>query len=403
MRKFLSFLLASLLALALQGQTIDFVAKSASQPVGMVIVKPSNLDPGKKYPFFVFLHGTGGRGDGSLNSWGLPAMVANGELPVNLRDGAEKYGFIVVAPQIGGDWAVSDVDAAYNYAKNSLPVDLKKANLTGLSLGGGGTLRYITSSAANADKWATAIPICPVAWGTTWSNIVSAKLPVWFFHAANDGTVGVSSTNNAVTAINNLNPSIPAVKTIYKSGGHGIWDWAYDEVNLPATPASADYLNNPVVNVYQWALMNSTDSPRAVPTEIPLDPVADIGNDVEVSSRTFVVDASASKNIVPYPQVYNAYTWEVSPITGSWNNLILDPPGIYGGPKKTFKVATDGTYRVKVTALGTNGKQSSDEVVITVNASGTPPPVTKKELGRIFVDKLGKFIVVYDDGTTEIK
>lgn len=401
MRKFLSFLLSIITCLSFQGQVIEYFPKSPTIPVGFVLVKPTNIDKTKSYPWAVFMHGTGGRGDGSLNNWGLPVLINNGELPVNLRDAAEKYGFYVLAPQIGGDWAVSDVENVVTWAKGNLNIDPKRSMITGLSLGGGGTLRYITSSAANAEKFAVAVPICPVAWGTNWSSIVTAKLPVWFFHAVNDGTVGVSSTNNSVDAINALNPSVKAVKTIYKSGGHGIWPTVYDETQPPATPATADFLNNPVENIYTWFLRNTTDSPKTVLTEVPLAPVADIGSDIETTIRTFTIDASASKNVVPYPTIYNAYTWEVSPISGSWNNLILNPAGIYGGPKKTLTVSADGTYKVKVTVIGNNGQTSSDEVIVTVNASGTPPPTPKKELGRIFVPSLGKFIVIYDDGSTQ--
>jgi hypothetical protein len=120
------------------------------------------------------------------------------------------------------------------------------------------------------------------------------------------------------------------------------------------------------------------------------------------TTRNFAVDATGSKNVVPFPAVYDAYTWDVAPISGSWNNLILTPAGIYGGPVKSFSVSADGTYKIKVTVKGNDGSTASDEIIVTVNTSGTtPPPTQKKELGRIFVPILNKFIVVYDDGSTQ--
>lgn len=402
MRKFAILLLLSIALTTLaRGQTIDYFPKSASQPVGFVLVKPTTINPAVDYPWAIFMHGTGGRGDGSLENWGLPVLINNGELPINLRDAAEKFGFYVLAPQISGDWQVSDVESMITWAKSNLRIDIRRSMITGLSLGGGGVLRYITSSATNAEKFAVAVPICPVAWGTNWSSIVTAKLPVWFFHAANDATVNVSSTNNAVNSINNLNPQIKAEKSIYKSGGHSIWGFAYEEQFPPATPATADFLNNPAENIYQWFLRNRTDSPLKILTAVALPPIADIGSDRTVTTRSFSVDASASQNVVPYPAVYDAYTWDVAPITGSWNNLILNPAGIYGGAVKSFSVSADGTYKIKVTVKGNNGSTAYDEIIVTVNSGGTPPPTQKKELGRIFVPVLNKFIVVYDDGSTQ--
>jgi hypothetical protein len=50
-------------------------------------------------------------------------------------------------------------------------------------------------------------------------------LPIWFFHANNDPTVGVEGSDTLVAALRNAGAS--TIYTRYDTGGHGIWPVAY--------------------------------------------------------------------------------------------------------------------------------------------------------------------------------
>lgn len=388
--------------------TTEKYYKSASILNGFVVMKPATFDPSKKYPFLIFLHGVGGRGDGSSNPWGLDVLVNSGEMPLNLKAACDKYGIILIAPQISADWQTGDIDTVYNWAKANLPVDLLQAHLIGMSLGGGGVLRYITSSLAAAQRFATAVPICPVAWGTTWKNVVDAKLPCWFFHAANDSTVNVSSTNNAVTAINALAPSIPAVKTIYKGGGHSIWEWACENTKPPADPTTADFLNNPTKDIFQWMLMNTIDVPVPVPTGTVTPPVvvpppsttlqANAGADASITTDSFVLDGTASTG-------YDDANWGiVSGPWGYWNikNMIDTPPG-WWGIKQPVRNLIDGIYVWKLFVRNKAGQTSEDTMTLTVKKAATPPPPVKEIFVSAAVPAGATSVTVYTDKTVEFK
>jgi len=106
--------------------------------VELEVFTPPNLDPEKKYPVIVALHGYGRNPARTINNW---------------KEAAEKFGTILVAPQgvarmssSAFHWgdnlgqAVPVVAAAVEKACKDLPVDPDQVVLTGFSQGG--TLAY---------------------------------------------------------------------------------------------------------------------------------------------------------------------------------------------------------------------------------------------------------------------
>lgn len=201
----------------------------------------------KKYPLIIFIHGLGELGNGTTQldkvlANGTPRLLKNKTFPPNFVSGGKNYSFIVVAPQFKAWPSGADVNAVIDYAVKSYRIDASRIYVSGLSMGGGGTWAFATAFPSRA---AAIVPICGAQGASTAnaSKIAKAGLAVWAFHNTDDPTVAVLNTNNWIQYINNANPSIPAKKTIWPTGGHNAWskatDPAYREGNM---------------NMYEWML-----------------------------------------------------------------------------------------------------------------------------------------------------
>lgn len=201
----------------------------------------------KKYPLLVFIHGIGELGNGNsdlqkLLNTPIPSRLKNKTFPVKFTVNNQEFSFIVISPQFKAWPSPNDIDAVVKYASQNLRVDPARIYVIGLSMGGGATWEY---GAAFASKVAAIAPICGASSPdiNRAKKIAAANLPVWAFHNADDPTVTVNNTNNYVANINAQKPAIPAIKTIWPTGGHNAWSKATDP----------NYKENGV-NVYEWML-----------------------------------------------------------------------------------------------------------------------------------------------------
>ena len=183
---------------------------------------PPGYDGAQAYPLILFLHGAGERGsdnEAQLNN------NANGAMRL-LDDGnLALQPVFMIAPQCPTDgwWSggtltsaigiVDQISASYN-------IDPDRVYVTGLSMGGMGTWSAVV---AEPDRFAAAVPMSGN--GDTNPAATLYALPFWFFHAADDGTVGVSGSDNLVAALRDAGGSV--VYTRYDTGGHAIWPVAY--------------------------------------------------------------------------------------------------------------------------------------------------------------------------------
>jgi predicted peptidase len=190
----------------------------------------------------VFLHGAGESGDDleQVKIHGPPKLVekAPGDFP-----------FLVVSPQAPNDhvplidrWNPRLVAELVEHIASQYAVDRDRISLTGLSMGGFGTIRTL---AHYPDLFAAGAPICGGGWEFYARPL--KDVPLWFFHGDNDLTVPVELSLSLVKALRRQGGQ-PRL-TIYENVAHDSWTQTYENPEL-----------------YRWLLSHKrSDRPEARP------------------------------------------------------------------------------------------------------------------------------------------
>jgi len=165
---------------------------------------PPEIEPGKKYPLVVFLHGAGERGtDNYVQLAAYRGAVVWAEPRVQVR-----HPCFVLAPQCPPESSWTKIFDGDIFAPTrelltvvkviesllkDYSIDEERIYLTGLSMGGFGTFALV---AEYPDLFAAAVPICG---GGDPAKVESMKkVPMWVFHAEDDGVVSVSYSREIV-------------------------------------------------------------------------------------------------------------------------------------------------------------------------------------------------------------
>jgi len=200
--------------------------------LGYRLFLPDNYNPAKKYPLVTFWHGSGEAGTDNLSQ-----LKDFGQFIFLSATNRTQHPCFYVAPQFrsatltcADNLAILDQGAELlNVLKAEFSIDPDRVYFTGLSFGG-----YVSwiFPARHANLVAAIVPMSG-GW-LCHTNFLNIRVPVWNFHAADDGTVGVGNSDSAVTALRNAggNP----IYTRYPSGGHVIWPKAY------RTPTLVDWV-----------------------------------------------------------------------------------------------------------------------------------------------------------------
>jgi poly(3-hydroxybutyrate) depolymerase len=183
---------------------------------------PPGYDDAQAYPLILFLHGAGERGNDNEAQLG---NNANGALQLLGTAQLALQPVFMIAPQCPTDgwWSGATLASAIGLVDQlaaTYHIDPDRVYVTGLSMGGMGTWSAVT---AQPNRFAAAVPMSGN--GDTRAAAAVASLPLWFFHAANDPTVGVDGSDNLVAALRDAGAS--TIYTRYDTGGHGIWSVAY--------------------------------------------------------------------------------------------------------------------------------------------------------------------------------
>jgi poly(3-hydroxybutyrate) depolymerase len=210
--------------------TFFSAADDTEQPYGLYL--PKNYDASKKYPLVMMLHGAGSnhrlalrRVFGKSNAEGETDVEATRYFPA-----WEDVDFIVASPYARGTAGYQGIPEQDVYdvladVKKRFSVDEDRTYLTGLSMGGGGTLWI---GLTRPDIWAAIAPVCPAPpTGTIDLAGNASNLAVHFFHGDKDPVVPVEGTRAWVSKMQDM-----GVEVTYKEFvdvKHDSWVNAYDE------------------------------------------------------------------------------------------------------------------------------------------------------------------------------
>ena len=196
------------------------------------LMRPLEVEPGKRYPMVVSLHGSGGTGDDNLSN----LRVWNGYMA--RESWRAKYPSYVLVPQHrGGEiWGPKpDVaEAATLYVRDSfpdlfdlidemlveLPIDPDRIYVLGSSGGGVGTWNML---AEKPEMFAAAIPVCAARQVRQAERLTG--IPIWIFHGDADPLAPVESSR---ASFRTLNEAGGIVKYTELEGvGHNAWIQAF--------------------------------------------------------------------------------------------------------------------------------------------------------------------------------
>lgn len=216
---------------------------------------PADYNPsGAELPFTIFLHGQGETGTGS-GTGGVDDLLVAGP-PKYLNAGDRPTGMVIFCPQVAiNTWEPNWVEAARTFMINNYNVDANRFYLTGLSLGGSGTAKYVGQ---NPDKVAAFL----IATGDTQfirngaeDNVINgvrvADVPGWFHAGVADTTISFNNGYSWMTAGNALTPKptyTPLVNSYWGKGHNsGLWDTeVYNRKNRTDTSGTAKF------DLYEW-------------------------------------------------------------------------------------------------------------------------------------------------------
>jgi len=209
------------------------------QPYSVYI--PENFDESKSYPLVVFLHGAWSnhrlgmrRLFGVGNSQGYD-FIKPGNVPFENDIEATRYwpefravGYIAAAPLARGTAGYQgipeqDVYDMIDDLKSRFRIDEDRIYLTGLSMGGGGTLWL---GLTRPDIWAAIAPVCPAPPDGTLELAGNAgNLPVHLFIGDKDFLFKTAQDWKArlMTSAKRLDYAE------YPGVGHNSWEWAYKD------------------------------------------------------------------------------------------------------------------------------------------------------------------------------
>lgn len=200
------------------------------QPYGLYL--PQNFDANKKYPLVIMLHGAG-----SNHRLALRRVFGKSNAPDENDVEASRYfpewrdvDFIVAAPFARGTMgyqsvAEKDVYDVLADVKKRFPIDEDRVFLTGLSMGGGGTLWLGLS---RPDVWAALAPVCPAPpEGTDELAPNALNLPLHFFHGGADPVVAPAGVRDWVQRLKDSGTQVEY--TEYRDVGHNSWENAYQD------------------------------------------------------------------------------------------------------------------------------------------------------------------------------
>src|SRR5688572_5704271 len=205
-------------------------ADDTEQPYGLYL--PRNYDENKKYPLVIMLHGAGSNHRLALRRV-FGKSNANGETDVEATLYFPEWKdveYIVASPYARGTMGYQGIPEKDIYdvladVKKRFTIDEDRTYLTGLSMGGGGSL-WIGLS--RPDIWAAIAPVCPAPPAGTDALAPNAlNIPMHFFHGDLDQAVPVAVSRDWVKKLKDLGTNVTYIE--YPGVNHNSWENAYKD------------------------------------------------------------------------------------------------------------------------------------------------------------------------------
>jgi predicted peptidase len=212
MKTKLLFVILTLTILQLHAQKAKlFQVKDHEAPYHYWCYEPEGYaeDSTKEWPVFIFLHGRSLSGTdlNKVKRYGLIAEIEKGR----------SFPAIIIAPQVnnGQSWEPDKVIACLDYLETTHRVDSSRIAITGMSLGGYGTLH---TAGKYPEKFCAAAAFC--GGGNVKDGCNLSTLPVWIAHGTKDAAVAYSESEKMVTAIRQCEDEKLRFESL-KGLGHG--------------------------------------------------------------------------------------------------------------------------------------------------------------------------------------
>lgn len=208
-------LFISLISYGLSAQPQAILDQTAYQ---FWVNEPSTLQ--EKNPLVIFLHGR------SLSGTNIERVKRYG--PLRGIEKGLKLPAYLVAPQLpSGPWNPDKVDEIVQYMIEHYAIDESRIYITGMSLGGYGTMKYASKY---ANRLAAAIAIC--GGGETQDACALTDLPIKLIHGDKDFIVPLKESEKIMTAIQNCKAKAPVELQVIKGGNHGSVEDLYRHIDL---------------------------------------------------------------------------------------------------------------------------------------------------------------------------
>lgn len=193
-------------------------AEKYVRETGYLLSFPNGYDADtvKKWPLLLFLHGSGESGHDleKVKLHGPPQLIAE----------QKNLPFITISPQSDrpDGWDIEMLHGLLQDAKKRYRVDEDRIYLTGLSMGGFGT---ISLAQKYPDEFAAIAPVC--GGGDTSGAWKLRHIAAWFFHGAKDDIVPPAGSINMVNTLKRYSKDVNM--TLYPEANHNSWDSTYNK------------------------------------------------------------------------------------------------------------------------------------------------------------------------------
>lgn len=215
-------LLISLLALQIKAQEIKSQLNKEIKKVQQIsYILDYPQDTKTKIPLIVFLHGSGERGTD------LEKVKAHS--PFTYKN-LIKEPVGILAPQCPEKvwWDTETVYYLIKEIQQKYNIDESRIILTGLSMGGWGTLKLAME---HPEMFSAVVPVCaPVDRLMKVRAVQYKDLPMKIFHGGNDDIVSPMNSIEIYQEIKKVNPNVTL--TIFPDDNHNSWDSTYSDPKL---------------------------------------------------------------------------------------------------------------------------------------------------------------------------